>query len=216
MPLLSVRCFRRLKGCSFLSDNSGCFLTFPTFFLVVDDSSDCIIQGQRPTTTTNPDFDSRLVGSVSAVSDNTRHCSSRRPISSAPISIGKAKPTSTLPNQPSSLPVSSTQVHETSTSLPIIPEDDDNIPFESLPHTVSHDEDNTPTTTSSPLSTKQIQEILSLVTKQLEKNGCISPALLKHLDPNNTPSKISSYSTPPNCPTLLSSNKMSSTAPSSM
>ena len=47
-PLLTVRCFRRLKGCSFLSDNSGCFLTFPTFFLVVDDSSDCIIQGQRP------------------------------------------------------------------------------------------------------------------------------------------------------------------------
>jgi hypothetical protein len=69
-------------------------LTFPTFFLVVDDSSDCIIQGQRPTTTTNPDFDSRLVGSVSAVSDNTRHRSSR-PISSAPISIRKAKPTST-------------------------------------------------------------------------------------------------------------------------
>jgi hypothetical protein len=31
-PLLSVRCFRRLKGCSFLSDNLGCFLTFPTFF----------------------------------------------------------------------------------------------------------------------------------------------------------------------------------------
>jgi len=183
---------------------------------VVDDSSDCIIQGQRPTTTTNPDFDSRLVGYVFSVSENTRHRSSRRPISSASISTRKVKTTSALPNQPSSLPVSSTQVHETSTSLPIIPEDDDDIPFESLPHTVSHNEDNTRTTTSSPLSTKQIQEILNFVTKQLEKNGCISPALLKHLDPNNTPTKISSSSIPPNHPTLLSSDKMSSTAPSSM
>jgi len=37
-PLLSVRCFRRLMGCSFLADNSGSFLTFPTFVLPVDDS----------------------------------------------------------------------------------------------------------------------------------------------------------------------------------
>jgi hypothetical protein len=63
---------------------------------------------------------------------------------------------------------------------------------------------------------KQIQEILCLVTKQLEQNGSISPAFLKHLDPNNMPSKFSSSSTPPNRPTLLSSDKMSSTAPSSM
>jgi len=70
-PLVSVRCFRRLKGCSFLSDSSGCFLTFPTFFLPVDDSSDCIIKGQKLHKPIQPVFDSRLVGSVSAVSDNT-------------------------------------------------------------------------------------------------------------------------------------------------
>jgi len=76
-PLLSIRCFRQLKGCSFLSDNSGCFLTFPTFFLPVDDSSDCIIKGNLVKTPSSPFFDSRLVGTVSAVSDNTRHRSLR-------------------------------------------------------------------------------------------------------------------------------------------
>ncbi len=76
-PLLSIRCFRQLKGCSFLSDNSGCFLTFPTFFLPVDDSSDCIIKGNLVKTPSSPFFDSRLVGMVSAVSDNTRHRSLR-------------------------------------------------------------------------------------------------------------------------------------------
>jgi len=78
--LLSVRCFRCFKGCSFLSDNSGCFLTFPTFFLPVDDSSDCIIKGNLVKTPSSPIFDSRLVGMVSAVSDNTRHRSLCRPV----------------------------------------------------------------------------------------------------------------------------------------
>jgi hypothetical protein len=44
-PLLSIRCFRRLIGCSFLADNTGSFLTFPNFFLTVNDSSDCTISG---------------------------------------------------------------------------------------------------------------------------------------------------------------------------
>jgi hypothetical protein len=76
-PLISAHCFCSLKGCSFLSDNSGCYLTSPTFFLTVDDSSDCIIKGILVRTPSSPVFDNRLVGMVSAVSDNTRHQSRR-------------------------------------------------------------------------------------------------------------------------------------------
>jgi hypothetical protein len=79
-PLISVHCIRRLKGWCFLSDNSGCFLTFPTFFLPVDDSSACIIQGHFANSSFTPIFASRLVGVVSAVSHNTRHQSLRRPV----------------------------------------------------------------------------------------------------------------------------------------
>lgn len=42
-PLLSIRQHRRHQGCSFLADNGGCFLSFPTFSIPVDDSSDCLI-----------------------------------------------------------------------------------------------------------------------------------------------------------------------------
>jgi len=71
--LLSVRCLRRIRGCSFLGDNSGCFLSFPSFILPVDDSLDCIIRGRFLLDTDDAiDFDSRLVGLVTAVSDNTR------------------------------------------------------------------------------------------------------------------------------------------------
>jgi hypothetical protein len=31
-PLLSVRCFCRLAGCSFIADNIGSYLTFPNFY----------------------------------------------------------------------------------------------------------------------------------------------------------------------------------------
>ena len=44
MPLLSIRVHcRRGPGCTFLADPSGCYLTFPTFLLPVDDSSDCLL-----------------------------------------------------------------------------------------------------------------------------------------------------------------------------
>lgn len=88
-PLLSIRCFRRLKGCSFLSNNLGRFLTFPAFFLHVDDSTDCIIKGTKIQNSTPPVFDSRLIGSVSADSDNTHHHSSRHPISTSHIQSKK-------------------------------------------------------------------------------------------------------------------------------
>jgi hypothetical protein len=42
--LLSSRVHRRAaEGCSFLADHSGCFLTFPTFKIEIDDTDDCTI-----------------------------------------------------------------------------------------------------------------------------------------------------------------------------
>jgi hypothetical protein len=42
--LLSSRFHRRAaEGCSFLADHSGCFLTFPTFEIEIDDTDDCTI-----------------------------------------------------------------------------------------------------------------------------------------------------------------------------
>jgi hypothetical protein len=51
-PLLSVRQHRRHQGCSFIADNEGCYLTFPTFSIKVDDSVDCLIAYEtlNPTT----------------------------------------------------------------------------------------------------------------------------------------------------------------------
>jgi hypothetical protein len=44
MTLLSVRSHRRRgQGCSFIADESGSFLTFPTFILDIDDSEDCVL-----------------------------------------------------------------------------------------------------------------------------------------------------------------------------
>lgn len=77
-PLLSVCCFRQYCECSFLADNQGSFLTFPKFVLPVDDSSDCMISGSDQTYTTLH-CDSWKVGTVAAVSDNTRHRHQRRP-----------------------------------------------------------------------------------------------------------------------------------------
>jgi hypothetical protein len=70
-PLLSVWCFSRLAGCSFIADNSGSFLTFPNFILPVDDSSDCTIP-EHSCPHFDVDFDSRNTGSATAVIDNTR------------------------------------------------------------------------------------------------------------------------------------------------
>ncbi len=59
--------------------NTGSFLTFLTFVLPVDNSSDCTISG-RFCTSTNVAFDSHLTGSTAAVSDNTRCRNNRRSI----------------------------------------------------------------------------------------------------------------------------------------
>jgi len=66
--------------------------------------------------------------------------------------------------------------------------------------------------TPSPLSTKQIQEIVSLVTTTLQKNGRITPELSHCLKLDSSPG-VSTSTTPDNHPTLLSSDKMSNTVP---
>ncbi|MGH3054873.1 MAG: hypothetical protein ACRDL7_07830, partial [Gaiellaceae bacterium] len=42
-PLYSVRQHRRLPGCAFIADHRQCLLTFPSFFVTIDDSDDCVI-----------------------------------------------------------------------------------------------------------------------------------------------------------------------------
>lgn len=70
-PLLSAHCFHCLKGCSFMVDDAGSFLTFPTFILPVDNTTDCMV-ACLPSLFTVIDFDSCLAGSAAAVSNNTR------------------------------------------------------------------------------------------------------------------------------------------------
>ena len=42
--LLAIRDHRRRPGCSFAADNDRCHLTFPTFFLDIDDSDECVLE----------------------------------------------------------------------------------------------------------------------------------------------------------------------------
>jgi hypothetical protein len=60
--LLSTRVHRRsAQGCSFLADNSGCFLTYPHFQVEIEDDEDCTIEcSSLPKQTHTFDFDSRL------------------------------------------------------------------------------------------------------------------------------------------------------------
>lgn len=57
MTLLSVRSHRRRgQGCSFIADESGCFLTFPHFVLDIDDSDDCVIPCSAANHQAIPDY----------------------------------------------------------------------------------------------------------------------------------------------------------------
>jgi hypothetical protein len=57
-PLLSVRSHRRRgQGCSFVADETGCFLTFPKFVLEIDDTDDCVIPCRAATTNLVPNYD---------------------------------------------------------------------------------------------------------------------------------------------------------------
>jgi hypothetical protein len=57
MTLLSVRSHRRRgQGCSFIADESGCFLTFPSFVLDIDDADDCVIPCSLANPKAAPDY----------------------------------------------------------------------------------------------------------------------------------------------------------------
>jgi hypothetical protein len=59
--LLLSRVHRRItQGCSFVADHSGCFLTYPTFSLSVDDTDDCTIPCSQVPENPTFEFDSRL------------------------------------------------------------------------------------------------------------------------------------------------------------
>ncbi len=160
-------------------------------------------------------FNSRLVGAVSVVSDNTHHRSSRQPISTV---INKTKQTPTSIDRPA-YPVldSSTStpvINNNISPLPIIPEDSNLL--SPLSPKIQSSTIDPPPASSTNLSPKQIQDILQKVTRHLELHGQITPELLKMLDTDKSPAKITTSTSPVNCPTLLSSDKMSNTAPASM
>ncbi len=160
-------------------------------------------------------FNSRLVGAVSVVSDNTHHRSSRQPISTV---INKTKQTPTSIDRPA-YPVldSSTSTPVTNNNispLPIIPEDSNLL--SPLSPKIQSTTIDPPPASSTNLSPKQIQDILQKVTRHLELHGQITPELLKMLDTDKSPAKITTSTSPVNCPTLLSSDKMSNTTPASM
>ncbi len=66
-----------LRVVAFLVTTRVVFYLFLHSFLPVDDSSDCIIRGKFLPDNNVIDFDSHLVGSVLAVSDNTHFRNSR-------------------------------------------------------------------------------------------------------------------------------------------
>jgi hypothetical protein len=57
MPLLSVRTHRRRgPGCSFLADASGCWLTFPSLCIEIDDTADCLLPFSYSSATDSPEY----------------------------------------------------------------------------------------------------------------------------------------------------------------
>jgi len=192
-PLLSVQCFRRLQGCSFLADNTGSYLTFRTFILPVNDSSDCIIMGSS-THTSDIAFDSRLSASVQAVSDNTQFRNKRRPIVTN-------KPPSTTDTS-SEVTTSAPNEASPTNTAPVTP--DQLFQELGLPPT--------PDNTSS-LSPSQIQAITTAIIKHLQQHGRITPSLINFIKDGYTNPRNATSTTPQGRPILLSCDKMSNTAP---
>jgi hypothetical protein len=92
-------------------------------------------------------------------------------------------------------------------SLPVMPEDYEH-PIPSFDSENIFTTDSSQQSTSS-LSSKQVQEVLQQVTKQLELHRKFTPELVKLLEIGKPASNISTSSTPSDHPTLLSSDKMS-------
>ncbi len=175
-PLLSARCFCHLQGCSFIADTLGSFLRFPNFIIPVDDSSDCIIPGLSSNTSVSVDFDSRLIGSVASVSDNTWFQVSQWPI--LPSKTRHPTTTSSSANvSPSSTTLPSVATPLQDTLPPIAEQDDDILPRTDLlscehsspePYNVSLCSSSE---VSGHLSSKQTQELATRITNYIEQHG---------------------------------------------
>jgi hypothetical protein len=124
-PLYSIRCHSRIPGCAFHADNKGVILAFPEFTLPVDISSDRLLQGIFPSPSGTVRFDERLVGHVSAVSDNTRNRHKRRGIIASPTSLANCQETggdlSSVPPPFASIPSISVPPSVSPTSVPSDP-----------------------------------------------------------------------------------------------
>jgi hypothetical protein len=241
-PLFSVRCHHRFVGCSFLADNTGCFLTFPSFTVEVNDQSDCTVVGQLATPDDEIHFDARQAGCVSAVSDNTRFRAQRHPSclkkSSRPRTTKKASFSSDASSSPSSplhdslAPVISDDITLVNGDvLPSVSVDDsDGVPLAS--NDDSHIED-TPSTprildsflselgleanefSSSYLSPQQINQVTQACIDSLTKNGCITLELIRLLEAASPRKSLpsSTSTTPDDRPELLSCDKVPSFYP---
>ncbi|MFN9982057.1 MAG: hypothetical protein ACK53Y_19180, partial [bacterium] len=59
--------------------NTGCYLTYPTFTIEINDSFDGIVSGHMADPFHQVHFNAHQAGCVAAVSDNTHHCAMHRP-----------------------------------------------------------------------------------------------------------------------------------------
>jgi hypothetical protein len=73
--LLSSPVHRRISpGCAFITDNTGCYLTFPILIIPIDDTHDCTISCATVPPNTTFDFDSRLFRSAHSTRQDIRRC----------------------------------------------------------------------------------------------------------------------------------------------
>jgi hypothetical protein len=177
-PLLSNQCFWHLNGCSFIADNKGSFLTLPHFVLAVNDSSNCTISGCSGVHRT-VDFDSCLVGTAVAVSDNTHFRQTRWP-PTVSLPVSRTKVATTISLAPAHGIVPSTTDLPPTPSLDLHPSiEDDNhphlpspqAPFDPMKSVM--EELNIPSGASTPTdsSPTQIQETATAIVNHLKKHG---------------------------------------------
>ena len=195
--LFSVRCHRRSPGCSFIADNKGAYLVFPSFFISVDDSSDCLISSSlidHPTLIHHLDYSATInMETASAVCDNT--CSKRC----------KMQKQSTLMVSPTPSIGTTDSSDLSSTLLTMITQ---SAPFPDLPKA------------STPLSDMQLQHVADMCINSLRTDGIVTQKVITKLIQQGfllpsltTPTLTPSTTTPQDRPELLPSDKVPSSTP---
>ena len=231
-PLFSVCCHHCFLGCSFIADNTGCYLTFPSFTIEVDNQTDCTVMGQVGDTSHQIHFDAHQIGCVSVVSDNTRFRALRHPCCiQHPCCKQKTAVKRVSFSNDVVLPILDT------VDVPLDSEVADDSPAKDLIHVSqapftdssyigdsSDDSSKIPDNffcelgleaadfSSPSLSPKQINQISQACIDSLTKHGCITMDLVCLIDAT-LPKKSSPYSTsttPDDRPELLSCDKVPS------